>query len=83
MELVVPPLGESITEAVIASWLKQVGEAVVSGEIVLTLETDKVTVEIPAPNAGALTEQRVAAGDTVRVGQVLGTIDASRAGATV
>lgn len=80
-DLVVPPLGESITEAVIGRWLKQVGESVAEDEPVLDLETDKITVQLPAPEAGALTEQRVAEGETVRVGDVIGQIGAARAGA--
>ncbi len=61
-DLVVPPLGESITEAVVSRWLKQVGEPVAADEPVAELETDKVTVELPSPVAGALAEQRAAVG---------------------
>jgi 2-oxoglutarate dehydrogenase E2 component (dihydrolipoamide succinyltransferase) len=74
-DLVVPELGESITEAVVGRWLKQVGEAVAAEEPVVDLETDKVTVQLPAPGAGVLTEQRVAEGATVKVGDVVGTVE--------
>ena len=67
-DLVVPQLGESISEAVVAKWLKQVGDAVADGEPVAELETDKITVELPSPVAGALSEQRAAVGATVKVG---------------
>src|SRR5687767_10651911 len=73
-DLVVPALGESITEAVISRWHKKVGESVAADEPVVALETDKVTVDLPAPTAGSLTEQRYAEGATVRVGDVVGTI---------
>jgi 2-oxoglutarate dehydrogenase E2 component (dihydrolipoamide succinyltransferase) len=78
--LVVPQLGESITEAVVAKWLKQVGETVALDEPLLDLETDKITVQLPSPVAGALTEQRVAIGATVRVGDVVGAVTAGAAG---
>jgi 2-oxoglutarate dehydrogenase E2 component (dihydrolipoamide succinyltransferase) len=79
-DLVVPQLGESITEAVIARWRKNVGEAVSANDIIVDLETDKVTVELPSPVAGALSEQRFAVGATVKVGDVLGQIAAGQAG---
>jgi 2-oxoglutarate dehydrogenase E2 component (dihydrolipoamide succinyltransferase) len=79
-DLVVPQLGESISEAVVAKWLKQVGDPVADGEPVAELETDKITVELPSPVAGALAEQRFAAGATVKVGDVIGAVDASKAG---
>jgi 2-oxoglutarate dehydrogenase E2 component (dihydrolipoamide succinyltransferase) len=75
-DLVVPALGESITEAVISRWHKKIGDRVEADEPVVALETDKITVELPAPAAGALTEQRFAEGDTVKVGDVVGTIGA-------
>jgi 2-oxoglutarate dehydrogenase E2 component (dihydrolipoamide succinyltransferase) len=75
-ELKVPPLGESITEAVIAKWLKGVGDAIAKDEPVVELETDKITVQIPAPEAGALAEQKAKEGDTVKVGDVVGTVSA-------
>jgi 2-oxoglutarate dehydrogenase E2 component (dihydrolipoamide succinyltransferase) len=73
-DLVVPKLGESISEAVISKWLKQVGEPIAADEPVVDLETDKVSVALPAPTAGVLSEQRYAAGATVKVGEVIGTI---------
>src|SRR5512135_997177 len=81
-DLVIPPLGESISEAVIAKWLKKVGEAVAVDEPIADLETDKVSVALPAPTAGVLAEQRFAAGDTVKVGEVIGVITPAAAGAT-
>jgi 2-oxoglutarate dehydrogenase E2 component (dihydrolipoamide succinyltransferase) len=75
-DLVVPALGESITEAVISRWHKNVGDTVAADEPVVALETDKITVDLPAPAAGALAEQRFAEGATVRVGDVVGTISA-------
>src|SRR5687767_8866400 len=79
-DLVVPQLGESISEAVIARWLKQVGEAVAVDEPIAELETDKITVQLPSPVAGALTEQRAQVGATVKVGEVIGAVDAGAAG---
>jgi 2-oxoglutarate dehydrogenase E2 component (dihydrolipoamide succinyltransferase) len=73
-EILVPALGESITKAVIARWLKQVGDTVVAGEPLVELETSKVNMEVRAPITGTLTEQTAAAGDTVRVGQDIGTV---------
>src|SRR6187200_2049321 len=82
-DLVVPKLGESISEAVVAKWLKQVGDAVADGEPVAELETDKITVQLPSPVAGALAEQRFAVGATVKVGDVIGAVDAGKAGKAV
>jgi 2-oxoglutarate dehydrogenase E2 component (dihydrolipoamide succinyltransferase) len=73
-DLVIPKLGESISEAVIGKWLKKVGETIAADEPVVDLETDKVSVALPAPAAGVLAEQRYAAGDTVKVGEVIGVI---------
>src|SRR5260370_5367827 len=73
-EIRVPTLGESVTEATVARWLKQPGDAVARDEPVVELETDKVTLEVPAPAAGILGEIRAAAGSNVPVGAVLGTI---------
>jgi 2-oxoglutarate dehydrogenase E2 component (dihydrolipoamide succinyltransferase) len=74
MNLVVPKLGESITEAVIAKWLKQVGEPIQADEPVVDLETDKVSVALPAPGSGVLAEQKFAAGATVKIGDIIGII---------
>src|SRR5437764_9946187 len=73
----VPALGESITEGTLAQWLKKPGEAVVADEPIASLETDKVSVEVPSPVAGVLTEQLVSEGDTVAVGAVIARIDQS------
>src|SRR6478609_3587242 len=80
-DLVIPKLGESISEAVIGKWLKNVGDVVGADEPVVDLETDKVSVALPAPAAGVLAEQRFAVGDTVKVGEVIGTITPAAAGA--
>src|SRR5436190_664323 len=74
IEIKVPSLGESVTEATVAKWLKQPGEAIERDEPVVELETDKVTLEIPAPAAGTLGEIRAAEGSNVPVGAVLGVI---------
>jgi 2-oxoglutarate dehydrogenase E2 component (dihydrolipoamide succinyltransferase) len=79
-DLVVPQLGESITEGVIARWLKQVGDAVAPDEPVADLETDKVTMQILSPVAGALKEQKAAEGATVKVGEVIGVVEAGAQG---
>jgi 2-oxoglutarate dehydrogenase E2 component (dihydrolipoamide succinyltransferase) len=76
VELKVPPLGESITEAVVGKWNKKKGEAVSADEPLVVLETDKVTVDVPAPAGGALITIAFNEGDKVRVGDVLGTIEA-------
>jgi len=73
----VPALGESITEGTLAQWLKKPGEAVAADEPIASLETDKVSVEVPSPIAGVLTEQLAAEGDTVAVGAVIARIDQS------
>lgn len=77
----VPPLGESIVEATISRWLKQDGEAVAAGETLVELETDKITVEVPALKAGVLTRRLKQEGDVVTVDEVLGELDESGAGA--
>src|ERR1041385_7144762 len=71
----VPALGESITEGTLAQWLKKPGEAVAQDEPIASLETDKVSVEVPSPVAGVLTEQLVKEGDTVAVGAPIARID--------
>src|SRR3954465_4034523 len=71
----VPTLGESITEGTLAEWLKKPGEAVAADEAIASLETDKVTVEVPSPVAGGLAEQLVREGDTVAVGALIARID--------
>jgi len=76
VELVVPQLGESITEAVVGKWHKKVGEPVKVDEPVVVLETDKVTIDVPAPAAGTIAAIAHAEGDTVKIGDVLGSISA-------
>ena len=75
-DLVVPTLGESVTEATVSKWLKQVGDPVKADEPVVELETDKVSVAVPSPEAGVLSEIKIQAGSTVNVGAVLGSIGA-------
>lgn len=77
----VPPLGESIVEATVSRWLKQVGDSVAAGETLVELETDKITVEVPALEAGTLTAQHRKEGDVVNVGDQLGELAAGAAGA--
>lgn len=74
VEIVVPVLGESVTEATIARWIKQSGDAVKADEPIVELETDKVTVEVPAPASGVLGDLKVAEGDNVEVGALLASI---------
>jgi len=74
-QIVVPSLGESITEATVSKWLKQVGEKVDSDEPLVELETDKVNVEVPSPLSGTLSSIKVKEGDTVEVGALLGEIN--------
>ncbi|MBX5482406.1 MAG: 2-oxoglutarate dehydrogenase complex dihydrolipoyllysine-residue succinyltransferase [Myxococcaceae bacterium] len=81
VELKVPALGESITEATVGKWHKKVGESVNVDEPVVVLETDKVTVDVPAPAAGAIEKIAAQEGDVVKVGQVIGSITAGAAGA--
>ena len=73
-EIRVPTLGESVTEATIATWFKKQGEAIVADEPLVELETDKVTLEVPAPASGVLSEIVANEGDTVDVGALLGVI---------
>jgi 2-oxoglutarate dehydrogenase E2 component (dihydrolipoamide succinyltransferase) len=70
----VPPLGESIVEATVSRWLKKEGDPVAAGDTLVELETDKITVEVPALEAGVLTKRAVNEGDIVAVDQVLGEI---------
>ena len=73
-DLVVPTLGESVTEATVSKWLKQVGDPVKADEPVVELETDKVSVAVPSPEAGVLSEIKIQEGSTVNVGVILGSI---------
>jgi 2-oxoglutarate dehydrogenase E2 component (dihydrolipoamide succinyltransferase) len=81
-EIRVPALGESITEATVGQWLKSAGDAVSADEPLVELETDKVTVEVPAPASGVLSDIAVKAGETVSVGARLGSITGGDAKAT-
>ena len=73
-ELIVPTLGESITEATVSKWLKKIGEPFEIDEPLVEIETDKITVEVPAPSAGVLSEIKVKEGNDVNIGGVLGII---------
>ena len=76
-KITVPILGESVTEATVSKWLKSQGEAVSADEPLVELETDKVNVEVPSPTSGVLGNIAVKEGETVNVGSLLGTVDAS------
>ena len=73
-KILVPTLGESITEATVSKWLKKEGETVEADEAIVELETDKVNLEVPSPISGTLSEISFRDGDTVEVGAVLGSI---------
>ena len=73
-EIRVPTLGESVTEATIGKWFKKPGDPVAVDEPLVELETDKVTIEVPAPAAGVLSDVAAKDGDTVAVGALLGQI---------
>src|SRR5215469_15245771 len=75
--IVVPALGESVTEATVAKWTKAVGDPVQRDETLAELETDKVTLEVYASTSGRLSEIRAPAGATVEVGAVLGVIESA------
>lgn len=79
-EIIVPDLGESVTEATVAKWFKKEGDAVAADEQLVELETDKVTLEVNAPAGGALKQIKVKEGDTVEIGTILGLIDESAKG---
>jgi 2-oxoglutarate dehydrogenase E2 component (dihydrolipoamide succinyltransferase) len=73
-KVLVPVLGESITEATVAKWLKKEGDAVEADEAIIELETDKVNLEVPSPIEGILSKINAKDGETVEVGALLGTI---------
>lgn len=75
-EVTVPTLGESITEATLGEWLKQPGDKVAADEPIASLETDKVSVEVPSPVAGVMGAHAVQVGDTVQVGAMIATVEA-------
>ena len=74
-KILVPILGESITEATVSKWLKNQGESIQVDEPIVELETDKVNLEVPSPISGILSKINVKNGETVEVGAVLGLID--------
>ena len=75
-KIIVPTLGESITEATVAKWLKKVGDSVEADEAIVSLETDKVSVDVTSPKAGVITEILASEGSTVQVGGALGLVGA-------
>ena len=77
-EIRVPALGESVTEATVATWFKKPGEVVSIDEMICELETDKVTVEVPAPISGTLSEIIANEGETVAVDALLAVLNASK-----
>src|SRR5215216_1022664 len=79
----VPPLGESIVEATVSRWHKNEGDAVVAGDTLVELDTDKITVEVPALKPGVLTKRAKAEGDVVHVDDVLGELDETAVAAAV
>jgi 2-oxoglutarate dehydrogenase E2 component (dihydrolipoamide succinyltransferase) len=83
LPIVVPPLGESITEATVSRWLKKAGESVAAGETLVELETDKITVEVPALKAGVVTKHLKNEGDVVGVNDTLGELDENATGGAV
>lgn len=82
-EVKVPPLGESVSEATVARWTKDEGEFVKADEVLVELETDKVTLEVTAPISGVLQAVRASLGTTVHVGEILGTIQLSKGEAPI
>src|SRR5438552_7145902 len=80
-EIRVPTLGGSVTEATVGQWFKKVGDAVAADEPLVELETDKVTLEVPAPSAGVIADIAAKDGDTVGVGALLGSINPNGAAA--
>ena len=79
----VPPLGESIVEATVSRWLKKEGDVVAAGDTLVDLETDKITVEVPALKPGVLSKRSKAEGEVVHVDDVLGELDETAVGAAV
>ena len=82
-ELIVPTLGESITEATVSKWLKKVGEPFEVDEPLVEIETDKITVEVPAPSAGELSEIKAEEGTDIKIGGILGVIVDTKGAAPV
>lgn len=82
ISVIVPPLGESVSEATVAKWHKKVGDTVKVDELIVELETDKVTLEVNSPSGGKLAEIIIAEGTSVGVGKELGKIDETAIGAS-
>ena len=78
-KILVPVLGESISEATVSKWLKKKGDIVNADEAIVELETDKVNLEVPASTSGILSEISSNEGQTVKIGSVLGVISATKA----
>ena len=81
MNVLMPQLGETVTEGTVASWKKKVGDKVAADEIILDIETDKVSMEIPSPGDGFITQILVPEGTTVPVGTVLAVVESSMSAA--
>src|ERR687895_352958 len=81
VEIRVPPLGESLVDAVVGQWMKQEGETVARGETLVELETDKVNLDVTASDDGVLAQIQKQEGDVVTVGEVLALVSADGAGA--
>ena len=81
IELKVPPVGESITEVQIGEWLKAEGDSVTRDEIIVKIETDKVTVDLPAPVSGTITSIKAKQGAVAQVGEVIGFMEEGAAAA--
>ena len=82
-QILVPSLGESVSEATVSKWLKQVGEKVDSDEPLVELETDKVNIEVPSPLSGTLTSIKVKEGTTVEVGTLLGLVNEAKSSSAI
>ena len=81
MNVLMPQLGETVTEGTVANWHKKVGDKVAADEIILDIETDKVSMEIPSPGDGFITQILVPEGTTVAVGTVLAVVESSMSAA--
>ena len=81
-DITVPQLGESVTEATVGQWLKSAGDTVAKDEVLVELETDKVSIEVSAPEDGTLSEISAAEGDTVEIGALLGRVNGGGAAAS-
>src|SRR5512138_3019240 len=78
--ILVPEMGESIVDARVARWLKEEGQPVAAGEALVELETDKIDVEVSAPEGGVLSKITRGPGEDVKIGEVIGVIDGAQAG---